>query len=172
MNGFELTVSYRKREMWWCDAWVDGGFCWVWKEVGRRWGNSKLFTVYTPDADGGVGIAMFKCKCERLPKLYCVNADAMLNLEWSSDANGDVLSIGESDVYRRKLWTMLIMYPKDKGNLVELCNLVARMFVRVIFTLREWHNYEEDYFSESVAMQIKFLYMCWAVLSVLVELIV
>ena len=48
-----------------------------------------------------------------------------------------MLSIGERGVYRRKLWTMLIMYAKDKGNLVELCNLVARMFVGVIVTLRE-----------------------------------
>ncbi len=104
--------------------------------MGHRWGNSKLFTVHTPDADGDVGIAMFKCKCERLTKLYSVNADAVLKLEYSSDASREELSTGESGVYRRKLWTMMIMYPKDKGNLVELSNLVARMFVRVVVNPR------------------------------------
>ena len=47
-----------------------------------------------------------------------------------------MLNIGESDAYRKTLWILLIMYAKDKGNLVEFSNLVARMFVRVGVTPR------------------------------------
>ena len=47
-----------------------------------------------------------------------------------------MLNIGESGAYRKTLWILLIMYPKDKGNLVELSNLVARMFVRVVAAAR------------------------------------
>ena len=49
--------------------------------MGHKWGDYNLFTINTPDADGDVGIVMYECKCERLPKLYSVNADAVLNLE-------------------------------------------------------------------------------------------
>ena len=87
MNNFELTVisvtslSHKRREIWWCDAWVDDGFCCVWREVGHWWDIFKLHTTYTPDADGDVGIAMFGCKYERLPELYSVNANGVLKLE-------------------------------------------------------------------------------------------
>ena len=54
-------------------------------ESGKKWATdgatTTFFTINTPDADGDVGIVMYECKCERLPKWYSVNADAMLSLE-------------------------------------------------------------------------------------------